>query len=80
MSFVQVTIAGNKQKVYIRADQIMAVDKSPKNDLETVLITSIMSTNGPIMYSVLDAGEPLAKAIIAAMKTGELQVPGPRIQ
>lgn len=80
MSFVCLTIATNKQKVYLRADQVIAIDKNPKNDLETVVLTSILTPQGPATYLVLDDAQSLAKAVTAALKTQEIQVPGPRIQ
>lgn len=71
--FIRLTLSFNKQHIYLRADQIMTVERNKDNPLEVLITYS--GTRGPqgiAVYIVLEPQEDIARGIVAAMKSGEV--------
>lgn len=64
---IRLTVTPQKIELWLRADLILSIERSRANILETIVITSLNTSKGPVMYSVLESPEEIAKAINLAL-------------
>lgn len=70
---IRLTLSTTKQHIYLRADQIMTVERVFQNPLE-VLVT-YAGTAGPrgiAVYQVLESQDDIADGILQAIRSGEI--------
>lgn len=60
---VRMTNSQNKTDIFIKPELIRSVEKSPKNLLQTIVITNLMTPQGLVTYEVSETPEEIARRI-----------------
>lgn len=61
------TEAAHKTTICIRAKDVMVCRRNPQNLLETIVMTIVMTPQGPLSYVVLESVEDVAERVNKAM-------------
>lgn len=62
---VKLTLSPEKTELYLRIVDIMVIRRNPENQLQTVVITCIMTNKGPMSYVVQEAPSEVANQMLS---------------
>ena len=60
---ISLTSADQKSRFYMRADMVRIVQRHPKNEMITLVITNVIGPQGPLAYEVLESPDVIAAQI-----------------
>ena len=64
---IKLTWFQNKLEFWMRAEDVLAIEKNPGNFLETVIVTPFSLDKGPVRYGVLEGIDEVAGLVNSAL-------------
>lgn len=68
---VRFTDALRNLPLFLRADIVLGIHKKPGSLTETILMTNILTAQGPVTFTILEAPQEAADAVNRALSSGK---------
>lgn len=67
---IKLTLSNGKMELYLDSSVVKGAQRNPQNLLETIVITNLLSIQGPMHFAVTESPTEVAEAVNRLSDTG----------